>query len=149
MVDGCVDTPGGRATIGHTLPEWLRRERRRQAAREQLEAAHAAFTMMGAHGLAERFEHELLAVGANSTRQRSYEQGDRLSVQEARIAELASQGMSNVDIAAAMFISRSTVDYHLRKIFRKLGISSRTKLHLVLRERDQPGLPPPRGGERS
>lgn len=104
---------------------------------------------MGPDGVAERAEHELLAVGANSTRQRSYEQGDRLSVQEARIAELASQGMSNVDIAAAMFISRSTVDYHLRKIFRKLGISSRTKLHLVLRERDQPGLPPPRGGERS
>ncbi|MGO4257377.1 helix-turn-helix transcriptional regulator [Marmoricola sp. RAF53] len=111
--------------------EWLRRRRRRQDARVQLSAAHDLFVAMGAAGFADRAARELAATGAPA-RTAAPRERDQLSTQEARIAELASSGLSNAEIGATMFISASTVDYHLRKVFRKLDITSRTQLHLVL-----------------
>ena len=107
--------------------EWLRRQRRRRDAREQLRIAHEMFTSMGAGAFAERARVELLATGERA-RQRTAEAQDELTPQEAQIARLVSQGESNRDIAAQLFLSPSTVDYHLRKVFRKVGVASRTQL---------------------
>ena len=107
--------------------EWLRRQRRRRDAREQLRTAHEMFTAMGAGAFAERARIELLATGERA-RQRTVETRDELTPQEAQIARLVSQGDSNRDIAAQLFLSPSTVDYHLRKVFRKIGVTSRTQL---------------------
>jgi DNA-binding CsgD family transcriptional regulator len=107
--------------------EWLRRERRRSDARDQLRTAHDLFEAMGARSFAGRARHELSATGATAyTRQTSIL--DELTPQEARIASLANEGLSNAEIAARLYISASTVDYHLRKVFRKLGIRSRALL---------------------
>jgi DNA-binding CsgD family transcriptional regulator/transcriptional regulator with XRE-family HTH domain len=107
--------------------EWLRRERRRSDARDQLRTAHDLFEAMGARSFAGRARHELSATGASAyTRQTSIL--DELTPQEARIASLANEGLSNAEIAARLYISASTVDYHLRKVFRKLGIRSRALL---------------------
>ena len=107
--------------------EWLRRQRRRRDAREQLRTAHEMFTSMGAGAFAERARIELLATGERA-RQRTAETAEELTPQEAQIARLVSQGDSNRDIAAQLFLSPSTVDYHLRKVFRKIGVASRTQL---------------------
>ena len=107
--------------------EWLRRQRRRRDAREQLRTAHEMFTSMGAEAFAERARVELLATGERA-RQRTAETAKELTPQEAQIARLVSQGESNRDIAAQLFLSPSTVDYHLRKVFRKTGVASRTQL---------------------
>ena len=107
--------------------EWLRRQRRRRDARMQLRAAHDAFTSMGAGAFAERARIELLATGERA-RRRTAETDGELTPQEAQIARLVSQGDSNRDIAAQLFLSPSTVDYHLRKVFRKIGVASRTQL---------------------
>jgi ATP/maltotriose-dependent transcriptional regulator MalT len=111
--------------------EWLRRERRRMDAREQLRAAYEMFVTMGADGFAERAERELLATGERA-RQRAVESGSQLTAQEAQVARLARDGFSNPDIGARLFISSRTVQYHLRKVFTKLGITSRTQLDRVL-----------------
>ena len=111
--------------------EWLRRVNRRSDAREQLRAAHEMFTTMGAEGFAERARIELLATG-ETVRKRTVETRDELTAQEAQIARLARDGLSNPEIAARLFISPRTVQYHLRKVFTKLGISSRVQLELVL-----------------
>jgi DNA-binding CsgD family transcriptional regulator len=109
----------------------LRRERRRLDAREQLRSALEMFTSMGTEAFAGRAERELLATGER-VRKRTVETRDELTPQEAQIARLASEGLSNADIAARMFISQHTVAYHLRKVFSKLGITSRNQLDRVL-----------------
>ncbi len=112
--------------------EWLRRERRRLDARRQLRRAYALFTEFGMEAFAERARVELGATGEHA-RKRAVETRDELTSQEAQISRLAAEGATNAEIAARLFISASTVDYHLRKAFRKLGVRSRTQLarHLL------------------
>jgi len=107
--------------------EWLRRERRRIDGREQLRVAHALFSEFGMEAFAERARVELLATGERA-RKRTFEKTNELTPQEAKIARLVGQGATNRDIAAQLFISPSTVEYHLHKVFRKLGVKSRTQL---------------------
>jgi DNA-binding CsgD family transcriptional regulator len=107
--------------------EWLRRERRRREAREQLRTALGMFTSMGIEGFAGRTQRELAATGERA-RKRSVETRDDLTPQEAQIARLAADGLSNAEIGARMFISQSTVAYHLRNVFSKLRIVSRHQL---------------------
>ena len=107
--------------------EWLRRERRRIDAREHLRTAFEAFTSMGAEAFARRAERELLATGEHARKRTIDTLGD-LTPQEAQISRLAAQGHSNKEIAAQLYISPSTVEYHLHKVFRKFGVKSRTQL---------------------
>ena len=107
--------------------EWLRRERRRVEAREQLRAAYDQFTSIGMEAFAERARHELLATGEHVHR-RTVETRDDLTAQERQIARLARDGLSNVEIGARLFISPHTVAYHLRKVFSKLGVTKRHQL---------------------
>jgi DNA-binding CsgD family transcriptional regulator len=118
-----------RAHLGYG--EWLRREHRRVDARDPLRKAHEMFTLMGAEALAERARRELLATG-ETVRARAPESRDELTAQEGQIAQLARDGLSNPEIGARMFISPRTVQYHLRKVFAKLDISSRSQLHDAL-----------------
>jgi DNA-binding CsgD family transcriptional regulator len=107
--------------------EWLRRERRRAGAREQLRAAHEQFTSIGMEAFAERARVELEATGERA-RKRTVDTLNQLTPQETQIARLAAQGETNRQIAARLFISASTVEYHLRKAFRKLDVKSRVQL---------------------
>jgi DNA-binding CsgD family transcriptional regulator len=111
--------------------EWLRREQRRIDAREQLRTAHEMFASMGAKAFAERARRELLATG-ETVRARTPDTRAHLTAQEAQIAQLARDGLSNPEIGARLFISPRTVQYHLRKVFTKLDISSRNQLHRAL-----------------
>jgi ATP/maltotriose-dependent transcriptional regulator MalT len=111
--------------------EWLRRERRRREARQQLRTALEMFTSMGIEGFADRSERELLATGERA-RKRSVETRDQLTPQEAQIARLARDGLSNAEIGARIFVSQTTVAYHLRNVFTKLNIASRHQLSAVL-----------------
>ncbi|MCU1448247.1 MAG: ATP-dependent transcriptional regulator, MalT-like, LuxR family, partial [Acidimicrobiales bacterium] len=111
--------------------EWLRRERRRTDAREQLRIAFEMFDSMGAEGFADRAGRELRATGG-AARKRAVETSAQLTAQEACVARLARDGLSNAEIGARLFISARTVQYHLRKVFTKLGISSRLQLDRVL-----------------
>jgi DNA-binding CsgD family transcriptional regulator len=119
----------GRAQL--VYGEWLRRQRRIRDARDQLRRAHELFTEVGMEAFADRARLELRAAGV---RTRSPQTGmhDTLTAQEALIARLAGAGASNPEIAAQLFISRATVAYHLRKVYTKLGVSSRTQLARVL-----------------
>ena len=121
--------------------EWLRRENRRADAREQLRTAHEMLEAMGAEAFAERARRELLATG-ETVRKRVSETSDALTAQEAQVARLARDGLSNPEIGARLFISSRTVQYHLRKVFTKLGISSRSQLHQVLPS-DRDAVRPP------
>jgi DNA-binding CsgD family transcriptional regulator len=113
--------------------EWLRRERRRLDAREQLRTAHEMLTKMGVEAFAARAARELLATGERA-RKRTVETREDLTAQEAQIARLARDGLSNPEIAARLFISPRTVEYHLHKVFNKLNISSRNELDRALQE---------------
>jgi DNA-binding CsgD family transcriptional regulator len=118
--------------------EWLRRENRRLDAREQLRAAHDVFAGIGAQAFAERARGELLATG-ETARRRTVDDRDALTPQEGRIARLAAESRTNPEIGAELFISPRTVEYHLRKVFMKLGIRSRRELRAALPE-DQSAL---------
>jgi DNA-binding CsgD family transcriptional regulator len=107
--------------------EWLRRENRRGDARDQLRAAHEAFVRMGADGFAERAGRELTATG-ETVRKRTSGLREELTPQESQIARLAAAGRTNPEIGATLFLSPRTVEWHLRKIFAKLGVTSRREL---------------------
>jgi DNA-binding CsgD family transcriptional regulator len=111
--------------------EWLRRERRRREARQQLRTALEMFTSMGTEGFADRSERELSATGERA-RKRSVETRDQLTPQEAQVARLARDGLSNAEIGARIFVSQTTVAYHLRNVFSKLNIGSRHQLAAAL-----------------
>ena len=111
--------------------EWLRRQNRRVDAREQLRAAHEAFATMGAGPFAERAARELRATG-ETVRKRTVDTLDHLTPQEAQIARLAADGHTNAEIAAQLFLSPRTVEWHMRKVFTKFGISSRRELRSAL-----------------
>jgi DNA-binding CsgD family transcriptional regulator len=111
--------------------EWLRRERRRSDARAQLCTAYGMLDAMGIEAFAERAQRELLATGGTA-RKRTPETSGQLTAQEAQVARLARDGLSNPEIGARLFISARTVQYHLGKVFTKLGISSRSQLDRAL-----------------
>ena len=112
--------------------EWLRRQRRRTHARNELKAAHELFTDFGMDAFAERARVELEATGERA-RKRTMDTSEQLTPQELQVARLAAQGNTNREIAAQLFISPNTVEYHLRKAFRKLDVKSRTQLANRLR----------------
>jgi DNA-binding CsgD family transcriptional regulator len=120
--------------------EWLRRENRRVQAREQLRAAHQMLAAMGIGGFAERARGELVATG-ETVRRRRMETAAELTPQEVRIARLAVDGHTNPEISTQLFLSPRTVEWHLRKVFTKLGISSRRELPMVLRELERDAVP--------
>jgi DNA-binding CsgD family transcriptional regulator len=111
--------------------EWLRREKRRVDARAQLRAAHDQFTSIGMEAFAERARKELVATGER-VRKRTVETREDLTAQERQIAQLAGEGLSNPEIGARLFLSPRTVEWHLRKVFTKLGIRSRWELSSAL-----------------
>ena len=124
--------------------EWLRRERRRIDAREQLRSAHELFIQFGMEAFAERARVELEATGEHA-RKRTADTRDDLTPQEAQISRLAARGATNQEIAAQLFVSPSTVDYHLRKAFRKLGVKSRHQLEQHVLQPGAHAEPAPRG----
>jgi DNA-binding CsgD family transcriptional regulator/tetratricopeptide (TPR) repeat protein len=119
--------------------EWLKRENRRVDAREQLRTAHRMLTAMGAEGFAERARRELLSTG-EVVRRYTTETASELTAQEAQIARLAGDGHTNPEIGIQLFISARTVEWHLRKVFTKLGVSSRKELRRTLPALEQAGV---------
>jgi DNA-binding CsgD family transcriptional regulator len=117
--------------------EWLRRGNRRVDARSELRAAHELFTSIGMEAFAERARTELVATG-DVVRARTVETRDDLTAQERQIAEMARDGLSNPEIGARLFLSPRTVEWHLRKVFGKLGITSRRELAAVLQSESEP-----------
>jgi len=133
-----------RATLAraHLLyGEWLRRENRRVDAREQLRVAHAMLAGMGMEAFAERARRELLATG-ETVRKRTVATLDELTPQEAQVARLAAGGQTNPEIATQLFLSPRTVEWHLRKVFGKLGVGSRKELHAALSDVGAAAVPP-------
>src|SRR5262249_30619097 len=118
--------------------EWLRRQKRRRDAREQLRAAHETFSAAGCDAFAERARIELLATG-ETARKRVDDTRDDLTPQERQIATMAAGGATKTDIGAQLFISGSSVEYHLRNVYRKLGVSSRRALAGAIPGDDEPG----------
>lgn len=119
--------PFERARTELLYGEWLRRERRRQDARVHLRRALETFRSLGTTPFAERAEAELRATG-ETARKRDPSTLDDLTPQELQIAGLVAEGSTNREIAAQLFLSPRTIDYHLHKVFSKLGIASRTDL---------------------
>jgi DNA-binding CsgD family transcriptional regulator len=120
--------------------EWLRREGRLPDAREQLRTAHGMFTAIGMEAFAERARLELIAAGGKAPK-RSSQTRDQLTPQEEQIARLARDGLSNPEIGAQLFLSARTVEWHLRKIFGKLGVGSRRELDAALAQLGRDGRP--------
>ncbi|ANW65676.1 LuxR family transcriptional regulator [Mycobacterium sp. djl-10] len=127
----------GRARVGVHLArahlrygEWLRRAHRRNDARHHLTLAHDMFSRFGAQGFRERARRELIPAGQKLQKQ-PVVAGEHLTAQEAQIARLAGTGLTNQEIAAQLFISAHTVDWHLRKVFVKLGVTSRRELRTL------------------
>jgi ATP/maltotriose-dependent transcriptional regulator MalT len=116
--------------------EWLRREGRRLDARAQLHTAHDLLQTMGIEAFAERARRELLATG-EKVRKRSDKTRDQLTPQERQIARLAREGLSNPEIGARLYISPRTVEWHLHKVFGKLGVTSRKGLESALPKLDR------------
>jgi ATP/maltotriose-dependent transcriptional regulator MalT len=154
LSDGYTAERGFREAVGHLsrarvhgelarahllYGEWLQRSSRRADARAELARAYEMFTAMGMDGFAERARRELLATGA-AVRQRTADATEQLTEQEALIARLARDGRSNPEIGAQLFISARTVEWHLRKVYTKLGLSSRRQLQLALADRDRPAV---------
>ena len=117
--------------------EWLRREGRRVDAREQLRTAHHLFDAIGMEAFAERARRELLATGEKARKRRPGTRGE-LTPQEEQIARLARDGLSNPEIGAQLFVSARTIEWHLRNVFAKLGITSRRQLQTALPEHGRP-----------
>jgi DNA-binding CsgD family transcriptional regulator len=117
--------------------EWLRRQGRRVDAREQLRTAHVLFLAIGIEAFAERTHRELVATG-EKVRKRGPETREGLTAQEEQVARLARDGLSNPEIGAQLFLSARTVEWHLRKVFTKLDISSRRQLRVALPEGGRP-----------
>jgi DNA-binding CsgD family transcriptional regulator len=113
--------------------EWLRREGRRVDAREQLRAAYEAFSEFGAGAFSERARRELVATG-ETARRRTVETTFELTTQEALVARLAGEGYTNPEIGAQLFLSPRTVEYHLHKVFTKMGVTSRRELRPALHQ---------------
>jgi ATP/maltotriose-dependent transcriptional regulator MalT len=136
-----IESLGGTSMVAHlararlTYGEWLRREKRRADAREQLRQAHETFVSMGAEGFAERARRELLATGER-VRKRRDDTRDDLTPQEQHIARLACEGRTNPQIGEELYLSPRTVEWHLHKVFAKLGINSRRGLRGALAARD-------------
>jgi DNA-binding CsgD family transcriptional regulator len=120
--------------------EWLRRAGRRVDARAALRAAHALFVQIGMEAFADRARGELRATGAK-VRRRAVDTREDLTAQELQIARLARDGLSNPEIGARLFLSSRTVEWHLRKVFAKLGIHSRQELSRALPGSDSELVP--------
>jgi len=137
-----IDRLSGTRMLFHTARarlvygEWLRREGRRVDAREQLRLAFEAFSLMGSQSFGERARRELLATG-EKVRKRDESTRADLTPQEEEIAQLARDRRTNSEIGAQLFLSARTVEWHLRKVFAKLGISSRRELDEALQRREQ------------
>ena len=126
----CRGSAPGRAHLARAellYGEWLRREKRQCDAREHLQAAYGTFQEIGADGFAERARLELAATGQTARLPASSHSGG-LTPQELQVATLAAAGFTNPEIATRLFISPKTVDYHLGRVFRKLGVGSRRQL---------------------
>jgi DNA-binding CsgD family transcriptional regulator len=119
--------------------EWLRRENRRRDARAELRTAHGLFTTMGIEAFAERARRELLATG-DTVRKRTVETVSELTAQEAHVARLAAGGRTNAEIGAQLFLSTRTVEWHLGKVYTKLGVGSRRELRRALASLGQADL---------
>jgi DNA-binding CsgD family transcriptional regulator len=125
--------------------EWLRRERRRREARQQLGSALEMFTSMGTEGFADRSQRELSATGEHTRKRRVETRGD-LTPQEIPVARLARDGLSNAEIGARLFVSQTTVAYHLRNVFAKLNIASRHQLAQAMPDESDAQPAPQRPG---
>jgi len=131
MSQVCACGAGFRVRAHSLYGEWLRRAHRRTDARGQLRTAHQMLTRIGAGQFAERAARELRATGERVSK-RTSEPSAQLTARENQIARLAGEGLSNAEIAAQLFMSPRTVEYHLHKVFTKLAISSRNQLHSAL-----------------
>jgi len=138
-VPSCASQTLARAHL--VYGEWLRRQHRRVDAREQLRVAHAMLAAMGAEAFADRARRELQATG-ETVRKRTVETLDDLTAQEAQVARLAADGQTNPEIGAQLFLSPRTVEWHLGKVFGKLGISSSKELASALSDIDAEAYPP-------